>query len=66
MATELLAARSLPNAEIDALAPAAAGRVYDRLLDDILAGHVPAGARLKVTELAKRYGTSSFAAKASW
>jgi DNA-binding GntR family transcriptional regulator len=59
MASELHIVRTLPNAEVDALAPAATGRVYDRLLDDILAGLVPAGARLKVTELAKRYGTST-------
>lgn len=59
MALERLAAQPLSAADADALIPAASGRIYDRLLDDILAGHIPAGARLKVGELAARYGTST-------
>ncbi|WP_156417927.1 GntR family transcriptional regulator [Aureimonas sp. AU4] len=59
MPSELFATKPLSGMDADPLAPAASGRIYSRLLDDILAGHVPAGARLKVGELAARYGTST-------
>ncbi|MBB3948820.1 GntR family transcriptional regulator [Aureimonas jatrophae] len=59
MASERLATLPLPRTEGDPLSPAASGRIYDRVLDDILAGLIPAGARLKVGELAARYGTST-------
>lgn len=59
MSPERLALRSSPDTESEALTPAASSRIYDRLLADMLAGRIPAGARLKVSELAARYGTST-------
>ncbi len=43
----------------------APGRVIDRLCADILSGHLPAGSRLVVAALAKRYGTSPMPIRAA-
>lgn len=56
--------RSVPipasdRAEPDEASLVGLSRVYDRLLEDIVTGRLPAAGRLKVGELAKRYGTST-------
>ena len=52
-------ARAERKAGADEPSLAGSSRIYDRLLADIVAGRIPAAARLKVVELAERYGTST-------